>query len=472
MKSQKSTFALFFGTRGFFPGSLIAQARQDLPRLLGELGHATLMMEEGATRLGAVETPAEGEKYAAFLRAHAGQYDGVILCLPNFGDETGAVAALQDANVPIFILAYPDELDKMSPAQRRDAFCGKISIMDVFKQYQVKFSVQKPHVVAPGSPAFVANIDYFDRVCRVVKGMRRTVVGAIGARTTPFKTVRVDEVALQRRGVTVETLDFSDVIARVKAVAPQGSAYQTKAEVLKGYTRWDGVPDYAFDNLTRLGVVLDEIVNDYRMDALAVRCWLELQQQLGISLCVLLGEMNSRGISAACEVDVANAVMMHALQLASGRPAALLDWNNNYGDDENRCVLFHCGPVPRELMRGSGRIEDHAILKTSVGEGCSYGCNVGRIAACDFTFGSLTTDAGQARLYLGQGQFGADPIPDNFFGCAGVAEIAGLQDVLLYVGQQGFRHHVSVTPEHVQAPLQEALAGYLGYQVGLPQSQG
>jgi L-fucose isomerase-like protein len=109
-----------------------------------------------------------------------------------------------------------------------------------------------------------------------------------------------------------------------------------------------------------------------------------------------------------------------------------LDWNNNYVDDDDKCILFHCGPVPAQMMAGPGRITDHDIIKTSIGEGISFGCNVGRIAPGDITFGSLLTDAGKIRMYLGQGQITEDPIPFDFFGCAGVVEIPRLQDVLLH----------------------------------------
>jgi L-fucose isomerase-like protein len=183
MYIKKSTFALFFGNRGFFPATMISQAREELSQQLQLWGHKILMMEEEATRFGAVETPAEGQKYADFLSTNRGTYDGVILCLPNFGDETGAVTALKNAGVPILVQAYPDELDKMSPAYRRDAFCGKLSIMDVFHQYGVKFTAIKPHVVPVRSNSFKDNVDCFDRVCRVIKGMENMVVGAIGART-------------------------------------------------------------------------------------------------------------------------------------------------------------------------------------------------------------------------------------------------------------------------------------------------
>jgi L-fucose isomerase-like protein len=297
------------------------------------------------------------------------------------------------------------------------------------------------------------------------------VVGAIGARTTAFKTVRIDEVALQRHGITMETLDLSDLFARMKAVESNSKGYQTKAEILKAYTSWEGVPGQAFDRIVRFGVVLDTIVEEYQMDAIAVRCWIELQQQLGISPCVLLGEMNDRGVAAACEVDAGNAIVMHALHLASGEPAACLDWNNNYGDADDKCILFHCGPVPRGLMAGQGQIVEHAILANTVGKGCSYGCDVGRVAPFDFTFGSMLTDSGRLRFYLGQGKFTEDRIPADFFGCAGVAQIERLQDVLLHVGHNGYRHHVSVTRGRVQAAVREALEHYLGFDVASPQEE-
>jgi L-fucose isomerase-like protein len=416
-----------------------------------------------------VETPAEGRKFASFLKENQGKFEGVILCLPNFGDETGAVAALQDAGVPILVQAYPDTLDRMAPEVRRDSFCGKFSIMDVFAQYGVKFTSLKPHVVAPGSPRFKATIEHFDRVCRVVNGMKRMVVGSIGARTTAFKTVRIDEVALQRYGITMETLDLSDIFKRMESVSTGHEDFKAKASILKGYSSWKGIPEKAFESIVRLGVVLDTVIGEYGMDALALRCWVEMQTQLGISPCVVLSELNNRGMTAACEVDVGNAVAMRALSLASGGPSTCLDWNNNYGEEEDKCILFHCGPVPASMMEPGGHVVDHAILANSVGKGCSYGCNAGRIRSTEMTFSSMLTDGGKLRFYLGQGRFTKDPIPPEYFGCAGVAEIPRLQDVLYRVGREGHRHHVSVTPGNIVAPVHEALDYYLGCDVSLPQ---
>ena len=468
MRKGKSTFALFFGNRGFFPSAHVSKARKELSVILNRMGHKTLMMPEESTNFGAVETTREGQLYAQWLNDHKGKFQGVVLCLPNFGDETGAVAALKEAGVPIFVQAYPDDPDKMGPATRRDSFCGKISIMDVFCQYGVPFTATTPHTVAPSSHRFAENMRFFDSVCRVVGGVRGMTVGAIGARTTPFKTVRIDETALQAHGITVETLDMSDVFAKLRSVVVD-DIYRTKAEGLKMNSCWDNVPEDKFDNIVKLSVVLDSIAEEYQMDALALRCWAELQTELGISPCIVMGILNEQARPVACEVDVGNAVAMYALALASDGPVGLLDWNNNYGDEDDKCILFHCGSMPPAMMTKKGTIVDHAILANAVGQQCSYGCNVGRIAPTDFTFASLMTSKGRVKCYLGEGTFTDDTISDDFFGCAGVAEIPNLQKVLLHIGYGGHRHHVSVTAGRYRKAMVHAFGRYLGFEVATPQ---
>ena len=349
--------------------------------------------------------------------------------------------------------------------QRRDAFCGKFSIMDVFYQYRLPFTVFKPHTVHPLSESFIQQVEWFAAVCRIANKMKKFTVGAIGARTTAFKTVRFDEITLQKYGITIEALDLSELFMRVGDVKTGSDKFKQKAERLRNYTNWAGVPAEKFDMLVKAGVVIDDLVYEYRMDCLALRCWIEIERELGISPCVLLSELNDRGFVAACELDVCNAIPMYALSLASGSPAACLDWNNNYGNEENKCILFHCGPVPQSLMTAKGQIVDHPMFAKSFGAGCGWGCNTGRISASPMTFASSKTENGKLIFYTGEGRFTGEPIEEGFFGCGGVVEIEGLQDKLLTIGKQGFRHHVGVTPGSVQIPVREAFKTYLGYEV-------
>lgn len=456
-------FVLYFGNRGFFPESLIAGARKDLKETIEKLGYHSLMMEEGATRYGAVETAEEGRKFAAFLQEHHGEYDGVILSLPNFGDENGAIAALKDCGVPILIQAYPDETGKMDFQQRRDAFCGKFSIMDVFYQNRLPFTIFKPHTVHPCSEGFKQQVKWFTAVCRIVNKMKRFTVGAIGARTTAFKTVRFDELTLQKYGITTETLDLSELFIRVKDIKTGTERFTQKLKRLKSYTSWTDVPEEKLHMLSKVSIAIDGIIDDYKLDCLALRCWIEMEKELGISPCVLLSELNDRGLAAACELDICNAISMYALSLASGKASACLDWNNNYGDGENKCILFHCGPVAQSLMTAKGRVIEHPMFAKSFGAGCGWGCNVGRIAESPMTYASSKTEDGKLIFYLGEGRFTGESIEEDYFGCAGVAEIEQLQDKLLTIGKQGFRHHVAVTSGHVDIPVREAFTTYLRY---------
>ena len=227
------TFALYFGNRGFMPAELIEGAREDMVKAVTDAGYDYIMMDKESTRYGAVETRDEGRIYAKWLKSHEGEYDGVILCMPIFVDENGAIAALQDAGVPILMQAYPDEIGKMDFQHRRDAYCGKFSVTEVFEQYRVPYTVMTPHVVHPLSAEFTQNLHDFAGVCRVVNGMKRFTIGCIGARTTAFKTVRFDELTMQRHGINVESFGINPQ----KLYAMGGGAYsdvwlQIKADIL------------------------------------------------------------------------------------------------------------------------------------------------------------------------------------------------------------------------------------------------
>jgi len=300
-------FALYFGNRGFFPGELAAAAYADMTAAVEQAGHQWIAMDRLITKYGAVETVSDGEKYAAFLKEHAGAFDGVILCLPNFGDENGAIAALKDAGVPILVQAYPDEIGKMSFELRRDAFCGKFSIMDMFTQYGIPFTAYKPHVCAPRSGEFISQIDSFARVCAVVKGMKRFSVGAIGARVTAFKTVRYDELTLQKYGITVNTFDLSDLFHRAATMNHDGRV-EARLSALRDYGDFSSVPSEKFELIAKTSLAIEDMCGEFRLDTLALRCWNEFPQVLGISVCVVVGFLNHIGIPCACESDVCNAV--------------------------------------------------------------------------------------------------------------------------------------------------------------------
>ena len=444
------------------PGELIYGAREDMIKAVTDAGYDYIAMDAELTRYGGVETREEGRLYAKWLKEHEGQYDGVIFSMPIFADENGAITALQDAGVPILMQAYPDEIGKMDFKHRRDAYCGKFSVTDVFCQYNVPFTVMKPHVVHPLSPAFAQNLRDFAAICRVVNGMKRFNLGCIGARTTAFKTVRFDEIAMQKAGINVESFDLSELFEKVKGKADDDAVVLAKLDRLKNYTDFSHVPAANALTLAKVSVVLDEYIAEYHLDALALRCWNEMETYLRVCPCVLLSELNDRGIVASCEIDMCSAITMRAMSLASEGATTVLDWNNNYGDDENKVILFHCGPVAQSLMTCKGTVTEHKMFaKNDPGSG--WGCNEGRIKPMPITISNCQTKDGKIVIYASEAKFTDDVIEPEFFGCGGVAEIDDLQNKLIKLARGGFKHHTAICEGHYKEILKEAFTTYLGY---------
>lgn len=454
-------FAVYYGNRGFFPGEVIASARHEMEEAITRNGYEYIELEEDLTRYGAVETIKEGKQYAAFLAEHDGEYDGVILCLPNFGDENGAYYALKDAGVPILVQAYPDEPGKMDFSARRDAVCGKIAMCNVLRQAGIPYSLTEKFAVHPLSDDFSEDLRRFAGVCRVVRGMRSFTVGAIGARTTAFKTVRIDEIAMQRRKINIETIDLAQLFLLMDGYG--GAELEEKKAAVRCLADFGNYPECKVENLARFALAVDELIRVYALDTVAIRCWNELQLRYGIAPCVIMGELNERRICASCEMDVNNAVMMRAMMLASDAPVMLFDVNNNYGDSATKTVLFHCGPAPRTMMDGPCHIEEHLMFKKSYGEGSGVGLRVGRVKAQDVTIGSMKTEGGKVCSFACNGRLTQDELDAGFFGCGTVFEGDGFPSdrLLNFMAKNGYRHHVAIAPGKWSESIREAFRTYL-----------
>ena len=461
---MKTTFALYFGNRGFFPGELIADARKEMVAALEKNGYGYIMMDESLTRYGAIETIEEGKLYAEFLEKNKGKYDGIILSLPNFGDENGASVAFANIDVPMLIQAFPDEKGKMDFAHRRDSMCGKIAMCNVLRQLKLKYILTKKFNVSPFDESFAEDLRIFAGTCRAVKGMRSFNIGAIGARTTAFKTVRIDEIAMQNKRINVETIDLTNLFVLMNNA--DSKKVDEKKEKYLTLSSFGNYPPEKLDNIARLGVAVDEIIDTYNLQAIAIRCWDELEKTYGIAPCLALCELNERGIAAACELDVNNAVMMRALGLAADFPVMLLDVNNNYNDDADRCILFHCGPAPASLMKGKGTIEEHLMFRKSYGEGTGVGINKGEYIEGKATLGSFKTENGELCAFASEGELTDDEIEACFFGCGKVFKKDNVNAMLNYMAENGYRHHVAITLGNWAQSLKDAF-DYLGYKIDI-----
>jgi L-fucose isomerase-like protein len=464
----RTTLGVIVGNRDFFPDVLVSEARRDLLQLFQELNIEPVILSEEASKLGAVETWDHAKRCAELFRKDRDRIHGVVVSLPNFGDEKGVADTLKLAalNVPVLVQAYPDDLDQLTVERRRDAFCGKISVCNNLRQYGIPYSLTENHTIAPLSDEFRRELGAFVAQCRVVNGMRRARIGAVGARPNAFNTTRYSEKILQAAGISVSTMDLSDLFGRANRVADSDERVRARVDEICGYAAASQVPGSSLSRMAKLAVALLEWMDQNGLDASAIQCWSSMQQNFGVNVCTIMSMMSERLMPSACEVDIAGVVGMYALQLASGLPSALVDWNNNYGGDRNKCVFFHCGNWAKSFLPGI-QIGTAPILGTTLGEENTYGAVAGRTPAGPVTFGRVSTDDvnGNIRAYLGEGLFTDDPLAT--FGSRAVVEVPGLQHLMRYICKHGFEHHAAMTGAHCAGILTEAFDTYLGWPVHL-----
>lgn len=460
------TLGVILGNRDFFPDVLIQEARRDLEKLFSELAITPVWLTPEETRFGSVETWADATRCGELFARHRSSIDGILVSLPNFGDEKGVADSirLSELQVPILVQACPDDLDQFGLERRRDAFCGKISVCNNLRQYGFRYSLTRDHTVAIGDPRFREDLVEFMSVCRVARGLRRVRVGAIGARPNAFNTTRFSEKLFEASGISVNTMDLSEVFGAAAKIADSDFRVKERIEQIRSYADSSAAPAESMLRIAKLALVIDDWMHSLGLAATAIQCWSSLQKNYGVNVCTVMSMMSEQMLPSACEVDIAGVVSMYALQLASGRPSALVDWNNNYGKDPDKCVFFHCGNWARDFLPDI-RIGTAPILGTVLGEENTVGALSGRTPAGPVTFGRITTDdlTGRIRAYVGEGMFTDDPL--DTFGTKAVVHVARLPHLMRYICANGFEHHAAMNGSHCASAVTEALGNYLGWEM-------
>jgi len=464
--AKKQTFGLVVGSRGFFPEHLVAEGRKEMIKVIKDAGYDCVCLNTKETPHGSVESREDIKKCARLFKDNREKISGIIVTLPNFGDERGVADSIAEAglDVPVLVQAYPDSLDKMSVSDRRDSFCGKISLCNNLRQRGIAYTLTDDHTTDPTSEAFAEELDSFAAVCRVVAGLKGARIGALGARPAPFTTIRYSEKLLESCGISIETLDLSELFDRCDKLSNSDAAVKRRLKAITAYCDTSDVPPAALLKMAKVALVIDRWMAENDLVATAVQCWTAFEELYGITPCTLMSMMSNKLMPSACEVDVTGCVGMLALTLAAQQPAALLDWNNNYGDDPDRCVLFHCSNLPKQLFENV-KMDYQEIIAGSVGKDNAYGTCVGRMTPGPFTFCRVSTDdaEGVIRAYVGHGELTDDPV--DTFGGYGVAHIENLQDLMMVICSFGFEHHVAITRAVVGDAIAEALENYLGWEL-------
>ncbi len=466
---ERMCFGIIIGTRAYFNSELAKDVRKQLLRTLADEGYDYVILPEDATPTGSssIETREDGLKCAELFRQNRDRIDGIIVSLPNFGFEIGIINAISvaDLNVPILVQACDDENDKVDLDSRRDAFCGKISVCNNLYQYGIPFTDTTLHTYSIYSELLAKDINKFAGICRVVNGLRHARIGAIGARPAGFQTVRASEKLLQKSGITVVPVDLSEILGAARKIEDTDVELLKKLEEIKCYAV---VPKEYSDKLVlqaKFGVAVERWIEANQIDAVAVQCWDSLEQNYGCAACVTMSMLGEKLLPAACEVDIAGAVSMYALTLAAQGQSALLDWNNNFAEDRNKCVCTHCGNFPKSFVRNDLKLGTLGVLGRTLGKVNTFGAVYGKVTKGDFTFFRISTDdtKGAIKAYLGTGEITDDPY--GMDGCIAVTKVDNLQILMKHICKNGFEHHVAMVRNDVKDILNEAIEGYLGWNL-------
>jgi len=463
---MSATLGVIIGNRGFFPAVLARDGREEVLRVLQKEGYKTVCLTPENTKFGSVETLSDARQCAELFKKHRDEIDGILVSLPNFGDERGVANSIRMSglDVPVLVQAFPDEAGKMLASNRRDSFCGKISVTNNLWQYGIKFTLTDLHTVAPDSDSFKADLKAFAATCRIVKGLKGARIGALGARPAAFNTVRYSEKLLENAGISVETLDLSEVFGRIGRLKDNDSKVQARLAGISSYIPTQDIPALSLMKMAKFGVVMDEWMAANQLVGTSIQCWTAMEEFFGVVPCTLMSMMSNNLLPSACEVDMVGMVGMYILMLASGDPSAIVDWNNNYGTDPDKCVIFHCSNLPKHFFEDM-KMDFQEIIAGSVGKDNTFGTVVGQLKAGPLTYCRVSTDDlhGKMRAYTGEGEI----TPDKFrsFGGYGVIRVPNLQGLLKYVCKNGYEHHVAVNRSHFGRAVNEALANYKGWEV-------
>lgn len=471
IQTSPTTLGVIIGNRGFFPTHLCEAGRQRVLQLLEAMGIRAVVLSPQDSAHGSVETLADARKCAELFKQHAEQIDGILVTLPNFGDEKAVANAIRwsGLRVPVLVHAFADDPGAMSIRDRRDSFCGKMSVCNNLRQYGIPFTLTRLHTCAPESESFRQDLADFVVTCRVLRGLRRLRIGALGARPTAFNTVRYSEKLLEEAGISVETMDLFELFGRVNRLKDDDPAVKARLDQIRQYVPTQGTPEVALLKMAKFGVEVDRWMQEAQLNATAIQCWTAMEEFFGVVPCTLMSMMSNMGLSSACEVDIMGAVAMDALVQGSGRPSALVDWNNNYGDDPDKGVIFHCSNLPKDLFETEGeeapRMDYQQIIANVMDKSLTSGTIVGRLQAAPFTYLRISTDDswGEIRAYVGEGELTKDPL--KTFGGYGVVRIPNFQKLLAFICENGFEHHVAINPARIAAGVREALGKYLGWDV-------
>jgi len=460
-------FGIIVSSRRFFNEKLSTDGRKKLLSKLNQMGYDYIVLNENEMDNGLVSSIEDAQKCVKLFKENKDKIKGIIVSLPNFGDEVAVSYAIQasDLNVPVLVHAWDDDIDNMSVENRRDAFCGKLSVCNNLYQLGIKFTNTTLHTCSVDSLEFQNDLKAFNSICNIVNNLKNINVLQIGTRPAAFRTVRYSEKLLQRHGINIVPVDLSEVISFANKLKDDDQIVIDALEKIQNYGAIEINDESKLIKSAKLLAAIIDFIKSNNCVAGAIQCWDSLQYNYGCAACLPMSILTESGIPFACETDIMGALSMLVLAHATGVPSGYVDWNNNYYEDRDKCVAFHCSAYPKSFLGNQPTIGTLNILGATLGYENCFGCIKGKVAAGDMTYLKISTDdiKGEIKLYVGEGEFTDDPI--ETCGAYAVCHVPNLQQLMNYLTNNGFEHHVAMGRGHVAKIISESLGKYLGWNV-------
>jgi len=464
--SEKPKIGFIPANRGFFSSELAAKMRQETIAAMEKLGIEVVVPGEDQTEVGCVQSLKEAEICADLFRA--ANVQGILVGAVNFGEEQSVAWTIRKAglDVPVMIFGCQEEETLTMNTRRRDAFCGLLSIGDVLRQINAKYTVARRPICYPSDDSFAQDLDWFVRVCRVVCGVRNARYGQIGARPDAFWTCRYNEKQLQRLGATAVTLDLSEAIGGANAIADDDPEVQTLVASIGQYADVSAVKPESVVRSAKLELFLRRFKEENGIDAFGIQCWTSIQANYGVCSCATMSRLGDEGVPCACESDIMGTLSMHAAMLASGNAAGLADWNNLHNEDDELANIWHCGVFPASFAKTPPKLGVQEIIASS--GAAKYEDSQGTVEfvakPSPLTLFRVTQDPDCGwHAVVAEGAFEDNPAVT--FGAYGWCRIPNLQRLYREVLLRQFPHHVAMTQSHIGNVLWEAFGNYLGMNV-------
>ena len=272
--------------------------------------------------------------------------DGLFLPHCNFGTEYECARLAKELNVPVLLWGPLDERPEPDGTRLRDTQCGLFATGKVLRRFKIPFTYMTNCRL--NDPVFERGLRDFLAVCNVVKTFRNMRILQISTRPFDFWSTMCNEgELLEKFNVQLAPIPMPELTQEIRRAKEE----KTEVSEIMEYCRKNMeicVKDNELETVAALKAAMKSLAKKYGCRAIAIQCWNQLQNEIGIMPCAANALLNDEGIPVVCETDIHGAItalMAEAAGMGETR-SFFADWTIRHPDVPNGELLQHCGPWP------------------------------------------------------------------------------------------------------------------------------